>query len=97
MEEKNKDFHTNKQRLFHLLEALVHYQQEHHFLARLVHREMTLDTTLVRELMSTYSRKEKHEIELILRAGMQQAEFHKQPVDMLILQIRHLLVILWPF
>ncbi|WP_413379052.1 forespore capture DNA-binding protein RefZ [Alkalihalobacillus sp. 1P02AB] len=90
--EKRKIYSTKRDHLSGLLKELLIYQQQNHHLARLVHREMTLDSTLVRELMSTYLRKEKHEIESILRKGIQNGEFKKQPLDMVTLQIRHLII-----
>lgn len=74
--------------LMHLLEGILHYQQENHHLARFVHREITLDTTLVRELMCTYLMKEKHYYYQLLKRGMENQEFKRQPIDFIIIQIR---------
>ncbi|PAE14551.1 TetR family transcriptional regulator, partial [Virgibacillus sp. 7505] len=40
--------------LVELFNKVLLYQQSCHWLARMAHREMTLDSTLVREVMSTY-------------------------------------------
>ncbi|WP_096202664.1 forespore capture DNA-binding protein RefZ [Bacillus sp. FJAT-45350] len=67
------------------------YQQEHHHLARFVHREITLDTVLVRELMSTYLMKEKHMFYQIIKKGIERGEFKRQPIDFMIIQLRGML------
>ncbi|WP_059103786.1 forespore capture DNA-binding protein RefZ [Shouchella shacheensis] len=72
-----------------LLFQLLKYQQSHHWLARMAHREMTLDSTLVRELMTTYLRKEKYVFEHLLKRGMNEGIFTRQPVDLLVIQLRN--------
>ncbi|MDG5787017.1 forespore capture DNA-binding protein RefZ [Evansella sp. AB-P1] len=67
------------------------YQQEHHQLARFVHREITLDTTLVRELMSTYLTKEKHLLHTILMVGHENSEMDALPNEYFVLQLRGML------
>ncbi len=77
--------------LLNIFEQLLVYHQERHHLARFVHREITLDTTLVRELMSTYLMKEKHLFFEIIKTGITRKEFKKQPIDFAIIQLRGML------
>ncbi|GAF64298.1 putative transcriptional regulator [Bacillus sp. TS-2] len=90
--QKSITYENERERLAQLIKELLIYQQVNHHLARVVHRELTLDSTLVRELMSTYLRKEKHEIEIILKKGMKTGEFVKQPLDLLTIHIRNLII-----
>ncbi|WP_078555504.1 forespore capture DNA-binding protein RefZ [Bacillus alkalicellulosilyticus] len=75
------------------IEHVLYYQQEHHDVARFVHREITLDTMLVRELMSTYLMKEKHIFYEILEKGMERKKFTNQPIDFIIIQIRGMMTL----
>ncbi|MFA9559045.1 forespore capture DNA-binding protein RefZ [Evansella sp. AB-rgal1] len=67
------------------------YQQEKHQLARFVHREITLDTTLVRELMSTYLTKEKHLFHTLMMIGYENKEMDSIPNEYFVLQLRGML------
>lgn len=80
-----------RQILLTCLKSGLLYQQENHHLSRFVHREITIDTMLVRELMSTYLMKEKHIFYHILKKGMDHHEFKKQPIDFIIIQLRGML------
>jgi AcrR family transcriptional regulator len=77
-----------RDQLLAVVKSLIEYQSSHHYVARMVHREMTLDSMLVRELMSTYLRKEKHDFEGIIRNGMRRGEFRKQPIDLIVIHLR---------
>ncbi|QOY38619.1 forespore capture DNA-binding protein RefZ [Anaerobacillus isosaccharinicus] len=79
-----------KQCLYMVVENLLKYQQQNHHLARFVHREVTLDSTLVRELMMTYFMKEKHFIKEIIEVGVKQKEFRPVSSDFAAIQIRAL-------
>ncbi|PYZ93963.1 TetR family transcriptional regulator [Salipaludibacillus keqinensis] len=67
------------------------YQQKHHGLARFVHREITLDTTLVRELMSSYLTKEKHLYHTLLKIAYERGEMDTKPNEYFVLQLRGML------
>ncbi len=82
------EYRTEKGRLLSLIRSLLSYQTENHYVARMVHREMTLDAMVVRELMTVYSRKEKHDLEMIIRAGMKTGEFQKQSLNYVIIHLR---------
>ncbi|NEU29912.1 forespore capture DNA-binding protein RefZ [bacterium LRH843] len=90
--ELHRDFSSEKDRLLSMLRALLIYQSSNHYVARIVHREMTLDSTLVRELMATYLRKEKHDFEKIIRLGMKKGEFRRQPIDYVVIHIRTMMI-----
>lgn len=86
--ELSRDSVSVKEQLFSMLRALITYQSTNHYVARMVHREMTLDSMLVRELMATYLRKEKHDYERLIRRGMKAGEFQKRPIDYVVIQLR---------
>lgn len=71
---------------------LLIYQQKHAHLARFVHREITLDTMLVRELMTTYLTKEKHLIVTMFEIGRENGELRYEINDYFILQLRGMLI-----
>lgn len=82
---------TSKKSLIAVVNNLLKYQQQNHHLARFVHREVTLDSVLVRELMMTYFMKEKHFLKGIIEAGMKSSEFRQISSDFVAIQIRALL------
>lgn len=86
------DKKSAKDVLLEMIRNALDYQQEHVQLARFVHREVTLDSTLVREVMTTYLMKEKFCYEQVFKVGMKRREFHRHPIDLLILQLRELLL-----
>ncbi|WP_332689894.1 forespore capture DNA-binding protein RefZ [Halalkalibacter lacteus] len=90
--EIDKTFGSIKDQLLSLVKALLEYQTTNHYVARMVHREMTMDSTLVRELMSTYLRKEKHDLEGLIRTGMRRGELRKQPIDFVVIHLRTMII-----
>jgi AcrR family transcriptional regulator len=76
-----------------LVESLLIYQQKNLPLARFVYREMTLDSTLVRELMSTYLVKEKYFLQTMFEKGMKKKEFRRQPIDFLTIQFKDMMML----
>ncbi|MGE6628859.1 forespore capture DNA-binding protein RefZ [Bacillus sp. NPDC077027] len=48
---------------------ILSYQHRHRQLTRFVYREVTIDSTLIREIMSTYLTKEKYLLQLIIEKG----------------------------
>ncbi|MCK0471310.1 forespore capture DNA-binding protein RefZ [Halalkalibacter sp. APA_J-10(15)] len=79
---------TVAERLHLLIRQLLAYQTENLFIARMVHRELTHDSTFVREIMATYLRKEMYQLERLVKLGMKRGEFQKQPVQYIVIQIR---------
>jgi hypothetical protein len=84
---------TARDTLKELTEQLLSYQKNNLELARFVHREMTLDSTLIRELMSTYLAKEKYYLNAFFEKGIKRREFKRQSVDMLSVQYKEMIVL----
>lgn len=82
---------TAKTCLLMIVRNLVVFQQQNHHLARFVHREVTLDSTLVRELMMTYFMKEKHYMKEIIQEGVKTGQFCSFSSDFVAIQLRALL------
>lgn len=74
--------------LLKIVRSLIYYQRDRRRLARFVHREITLDTVLNRELMTTYLMKEKYYLKALLEAGMKSQEFRKLSIPYTILQLK---------
>lgn len=80
------------ERLVAIADALIAYQQKYFYLSRFVHREMTLDNQLVREVMASYLMKEKF---LLMQLFEQTFPgFGRDPVsdDFAVLQYRDLII-----
>ncbi|MCT8137360.1 forespore capture DNA-binding protein RefZ [Anaerobacillus sp. CMMVII] len=89
-EYQNLNSSSAKQCLNVIVENLLKYQQQNHHLARFVHREVTLDSTLVRELMMTYFMREKHYLKAVIETGIKRKEFNHISSDFVAIQIRAL-------
>jgi AcrR family transcriptional regulator len=67
---------------------LLHFFCEHILLTSFVFREMSLDSQVVREIMSTYCTKEKYYLHKILEIGIERKEFHPQSIPYTIVQLK---------
>jgi AcrR family transcriptional regulator len=88
---KNRDEMSAKDCLLEIVSSVLQYQAERYHLARLVHREITVDTFLIREVMTTYLAKEKFFIQTLLEEGIQNSEFNKLPISITTMQIKGML------
>ncbi|WP_377888151.1 forespore capture DNA-binding protein RefZ [Alkalihalobacillus sp. R86527] len=82
---------TAKACLVEALQTIMTYQHQNRQLARFVHREITFDSVLVREIMTTYLSKEKFYLSKIFEAGFSRKEFRPQSVDYVVMQLRGML------
>jgi AcrR family transcriptional regulator len=74
-----------------LILDLLNYQHENRQLSRLVYREVTLDSILIREVMTTYLTKEKYYLKTIIEKGIAEGYYRKGFVPHMIIQLRSLL------
>ncbi|PMC37024.1 TetR family transcriptional regulator [Bacillus sp. UMB0899] len=70
---------------------LLYYQHENRQLSRLVYREVTVDSVLIREVMTTYLTKEKYYIKSLFEQGIEEGQFRKGFIPHMIIQLRSLL------
>lgn len=73
------------------IERIMEYQYQNRQLARFVLREITFDSVLVREIMTTYLAKEKYYFSKIFEVGFAREEFRPQSIDYIIMQMRGML------
>ncbi|WP_042459731.1 forespore capture DNA-binding protein RefZ [Neobacillus dielmonensis] len=71
---------------------LLHFQCKNNQLATFVYREMSMDSQISREIMSTYSIKEKYYLQQIFERGFEWKEFRPHSIPYLIVQIKGLLM-----
>ncbi len=81
--------------LVSVADALIGYQQQSLYLSRFVHREMTLDNQLVRELMASYLMKEKFLLTRLFEKAAPELKFDPMSADFALLQYRDM--IMMPF
>lgn len=79
-------------RLVSIADALIRYQQRYFYLSRFVHREMTLDNQLVRELMASYLMKEKYLLEQLFKSEDDAPVQNPEATDFIVLQYRDMIV-----
>lgn len=79
--------------LVNIADRLITYQQSNFYLSRFVHREITIDTMLIRELMMTYLMKEKYLLNRLFEKGMKQKELKRLPVDLMVIHFREMLIL----
>jgi AcrR family transcriptional regulator len=70
---------------------ILNYQHENRQLSRLVYREVTLDSILIREVMTTYLTKEKYYFKSIIEQGIEEGYYRNGLVPLMIIQLRNLL------
>lgn len=66
-----------KECLKKVIKDILYYQFNNQMLARFVHREVTLDSTLIRQVMTTYLAKEKYYFHKLLEQGIKAKELKK--------------------
>lgn len=80
-----------KECLLECVEKTMKFHRENRQLARYVYREVTLDTMLVREIMSTYLTKEKYYYKAILEKGYKSKEFVVHSVLLAVMQLKSMI------
>ncbi|WP_160112459.1 forespore capture DNA-binding protein RefZ [Salicibibacter kimchii] len=88
LEEASEQVSGSFECLVAIIEAALQFQQTHHRMARLVLRELTLDSILVREVMASYYMKEKHLFRQVLEAGKEAGVFKGMRKEWAILHLR---------
>ncbi|MBG9590006.1 transcriptional regulator [Cytobacillus firmus] len=74
-----------------MAQNIMVYQFEHTHLTRLILREISIDSQVVREIMSTYLAKEKFYFGKVLERGMKTKEFRIHSANYMIIQLKGLL------
>ncbi|MBN6888016.1 AcrR family transcriptional regulator [Cytobacillus horneckiae] len=74
-----------------IVENIIYFQYENIQLTRLIVREMSIDSQIVREIMSTYLTKERFYFSKVFEKGFKNKEFRINTANYLILQLKSLL------
>lgn len=77
--------------LIEIISKLLHFQGQHYIAAKFVTRELSLETTLNREVLSTYLAKERYYLQYIIEQGIKVGTFQKVSIPIFILQLKGLL------
>ncbi|MGD6873038.1 forespore capture DNA-binding protein RefZ [Sutcliffiella horikoshii] len=88
---KKMSTYTAKECLLECVEKSMQFHRENRQLARYVYRELTFDSILVREIMSTYLTKEKYYFKAILEKGHKKKEFQVPSVLMAVMQLKSMI------
>jgi AcrR family transcriptional regulator len=75
-----------------ILTNIFAFHSKNFIAARFIHREMSLDTNLNREILSTYLMKEKYLFTMVLEQGFEQKSFRKVSIQAFILQLKGLVL-----
>ncbi|WP_409302196.1 forespore capture DNA-binding protein RefZ [Peribacillus sp. SCS-155] len=77
--------------LLEMVSDILDFQRQHFLAASFIHGEFSLDSSLNRELLSTYLTKEKYYFQLLLEEGIKKGAFVRVPIPVFILQLKGLL------
>ncbi|MDQ0176833.1 forespore capture DNA-binding protein RefZ [Bacillus chungangensis] len=77
--------------LLRSLNKMLSYQSENHYLSRVVWREVSMDTQIVREIIASYLRKERYLLKKVIEAGIKMGEFRPYPIPYVIIQLKSML------
>ncbi|WP_421380517.1 forespore capture DNA-binding protein RefZ [Bacillus salacetis] len=70
---------------------ILQYQSENHLLSRFVWREVSIDSQIVREIISSYLMKERYLLKRFFEVGKEQNRFTSMPVSIFIIQLKSML------
>jgi AcrR family transcriptional regulator len=70
---------------------ILQFQSENHLLARFVWREVSIDSQVVREIISSYLVKERYLLKRFFEVGADQGRFTSMPVSIFIIQLKSMI------
>jgi AcrR family transcriptional regulator len=82
---------SNLVRLKKITENIIMFQCQNIPLTRLVLREISIDSQMVREIMTTYFAKERYYFSKVFEEGIRTKEFHSFSTNYMIIQYKSLL------
>ncbi|WP_035435712.1 forespore capture DNA-binding protein RefZ [Bacillus sp. UNC322MFChir4.1] len=85
---EQRNFLSAKEVLFQMVRNILQYQFERRELTRFFYRELSLDSTLIREIMTIYFSKERYYIEQLIRQGQEKKEFQNVSFTMFMTQLK---------
>ncbi|MGM0843929.1 MAG: forespore capture DNA-binding protein RefZ [Bacillota bacterium] len=91
MEADKLDFVPADECLKRAVYNILQYQSENHLLARFVWREISIDSQVVREIISSYLTKERYLLKCFFEVGQEQNRFTSMPVSIFIIQLKSMI------
>ncbi|SFD41294.1 DNA-binding transcriptional regulator, AcrR family [Bacillus sp. 491mf] len=85
---EQRNFLSAKEVLFQMVRNILQYQFERRELTRFFYRELSLDSTLIREIMTIYFSKERYYIEQLIRQEQEKKEFQNVSFTMFMTQLK---------
>ncbi|HDX9578326.1 forespore capture DNA-binding protein RefZ [Bacillus cytotoxicus] len=85
---EQRNFLSEKEVLFQMVRNILQYQFERRELTRFFYRELSLDSTLIREIMTIYFSKERYYMEQLIRQGQEKKEFQNVSFTMFMTQLK---------
>jgi AcrR family transcriptional regulator len=82
---------TTADRLVHVMKFIFDYLFECHQMTRFIYRELTIDSTLVREVMTLYLSQEKYYYLSIIEEGIKRGELKEMDLEIWVLQLLNVL------
>ncbi|WP_312095642.1 forespore capture DNA-binding protein RefZ [Niallia sp.] len=79
------------EKLKKMVDCIITYQCKNPQLTRFILREVSIDSQVVREIMSTYYVKERYIFTQVFEKGIERKEFRKQSISYSIIQLKGLL------
>ncbi len=70
---------------------ILKYQSDNHQLSRFIWREVSIDSQVVREIISSYLMKERYYLKRLFDQGMMDHSLKKQPISFLVIQLKSML------
>ncbi|RNB55874.1 TetR/AcrR family transcriptional regulator [Brevibacillus gelatini] len=83
------------QRLEQVIQLYLRFQLEHAPITRLVHRELSVESMLAREVMTLYMSRWKHGLSRVMEGGVASGDFLPVSVDRIVLAVSSQLI--YPF
>jgi len=82
---------STKLHLIHTMKYTFQYLFDSYKMTRFIYRELTMDSVLIREVMTLYLSKEKYYYISILEEGLNKGQFEHDDLDIVVLQLLHIL------
>jgi Transcriptional regulator len=83
------------QRLEQVIQLYLHFQMEHAPITRLIHRELSVESMLAREVMTLYMSRWKHGLSRVLEGGVAAGDFLPVSIDRIVLAVSSQMI--YPF
>jgi AcrR family transcriptional regulator len=84
---EESDHVSMRERLLQVIEASFNYLFNSYKMTRFIYRELTMDSMLIREVMTTYLAKEKYYYSSLLEEGIKKGELIHHDIEMIVLQL----------